>query len=173
MLRGLKYPKRHLEGSGLHTRIHVEGSGLQGKPDAGLGSTPEKNTWRALGLLERKTRGLGTQCKAGGSSWGALKATPAPCRVCTHPGGLSSLGTPGVGLRLQGSQQSQKQRNPDESRGEAAASALLLASPRFGSISLSIGSYKGVGEWSHRGRTGSWGTSQQLLPSAVFLLHLR
>lgn len=118
-LGGLEHPKRHPEGSwDTHTwrvlgcresqmlgsvalqKKHVEGSGAVRKENAGLGYAA-KGRWRLPGCTEShlcSTQGL-----------------HPPRRT---PGGLSSLGTPGAGLRPRGSRQPHKQRNPDESRGE-------------------------------------------------------
>lgn len=140
MLRGLKHPKRHLEGSGdAHTHTQ-EGRCRKSQMPSQYHS--RKSTWRAL---ERKW-GSGMQHKAGRGSWGTAQPLPCPGDSWEHP----KLGCDHGALALT----SRESRMCP--RGQTAASVPLLAIPRFGSVSLA------VGEQSCRAQLGK---SQQLLPS--------
>lgn len=119
MLRGLKHPKRHLEGSGdAHTHTQ-EGRCRKSQMPSQYHS--RKSTWRAL---ERKW-GSGMQHKAGRGSWGTAQPLPCPGDSWEHP----KLGCDHGALPLT----SRESRMCP--RGQIAASVPLLAIPRFGSVS--------------------------------------
>lgn len=141
MLRGLKHPKRHLEGSeGAHTHTH---EGKCGKSQMPSQHHSRESTWRAL-LGGPAAQGCSTrQAEAPGA-----QPQPLPCprdswehqeQGCGH--GALALTSRAIWMCP---------------GGQAAASVPLLAIPRFGSVS------RGVGEQSCR---SSRGKSQQLLPS--------
>lgn len=140
MLRGLKHPKSHLEGSGgAHTHSHRKG---------GVGETKCHSVPLQKEHLEGSvggTRGSGMQHKTGRGSWGTATASSVP---------RGFLGTPGAGLWPwgSGSQAEKPGCVPGDEQQPLSRSA---GHPTLWKLSLGVSRAAGP----------SWGRSQQLLPS--------